>query len=284
MRELFQIERKKLWRSTSFWMALIFGIVMTGMSALYFIEGAMQGGDMRDYGAINPHYHACGTLYNNWIGGEFYSFGFSLFYFLFPVLCVLPYGWSLASELQSGYIKNIVVRTDRKKYFRAKYWTVFMGGSIAGSIPLIGNFVAVAMFLPALKPDLSYPYYNGLVQVDFMADLFCTHPLVFNLFFLLLGMIYFGLVAGGAWCTAFFVRNKALALILPVGVLLLLHYFSGMVSYEICKTDLSPLYCIHPLPVRYHTSGWVLLFYALVMVLIPLVISKIKGNSAYEIY
>lgn len=282
---LFSIERRKLWRAKSFWIALLLGFIMAGLNAWYQIKMMLQMAlidVVRAYGWVNPTDQS-GTLYNCWIGNESSTFGFSLFYFLFPVVCVVPYGWSLASEMQSGYLKNIVTRANRKRYFVTKYWTTFLGGSVAGTLPLILNLFANAMFIPPIKPDIWYPYYM-MLQTDFLSDLFCEYPLIFNGLYFLFSAIYFGLIAGCAWSFSFVLRNKTLSVIVPVGVLLLLHYISGLVSYSSCKYDLSPLYCIHPTPVRYHSSGWVLLTYMIIMVVFSYAVAKIKGNEKYEVY
>lgn len=57
------------------------------------------------------------SLFNRWLALDVASFPTSTFYFMIPLIVVLPYGWSLVSEIRSGYTKNIIVRTTRKNYF-----------------------------------------------------------------------------------------------------------------------------------------------------------------------
>ena len=50
------------------------------------------------------------SLFNRWLALDVASFPTSTFYFMLPLIVVLPYGWSLVSEIRSGYTKNIIVR------------------------------------------------------------------------------------------------------------------------------------------------------------------------------
>lgn len=284
---LWHIECYKLFHTRMFWISLIVGMVIVLLNSLYVASPSTA---MEEYMAwieesgtvINPEIYS-NTLYNMWIGNEMFTFSFSLFYFLFPMLCILPYGWSLCAEMQDGYLKNIAVRVSRRNYFRVKYWTAFLGGGLAGTIPLVFNFVADAMFLPAIKPDSIYPYYMTM-QVDFQGNFFTVHPLLFNLIFLVFSFVYFGLIAGSAAVCAFLVKSRVMTILLPVGIFYTLHYMSSLMPYPDFRYDLSPLYCIHPTAVRYHSNGWILFGYMMLMVLFAIYVGKVKGKETYEIF
>lgn len=285
---LLSIECKKLLKTRLFWAALILGLAIVSLNTLYMVD---FGTSMTNYAKdlfqetgelINPEIYGH-TLYNTWIGNESFSFSFSLYYFLFPMLCILPYGWSLSAEMQTGYLKNIAVRVRRKDYFQAKYWSAFLGGGLAATIPLTINFIVDAMFIPAIKPDLLYSYYMTM-QADFLADFYSIHPLLFNLLFFVLSFVYFGLVAGCAVSCAFLVKSRIMTILFPLGVFYVLHYLSSLVPYPDIRFDLSPLYCIHPTAVRYHSSGFVLFGYMAIMLLFAICVGIIKGNDTYEIF
>ena len=123
MAQLMRMERKKLFRSKIFWVVLTIGMILVLWDiADLAIE---TGQEMEMYEEwYNPELPAS-TLYNVWLG-EMKDI-LLLFLSLLPVslICVLPYGWSLSLNMKSGYLKNIAVRTSRKKYFLAKYLTAF---------------------------------------------------------------------------------------------------------------------------------------------------------------
>lgn len=48
------------------------------------------------------------SLFNRWLALDVASFPTSTFYFMLPLIVVLPYGWSLVSEIRSGDRKSVV--------------------------------------------------------------------------------------------------------------------------------------------------------------------------------
>lgn len=286
MRQLIRIELYKLLHTKRFWICLLIGIAISMLNVLYFWDGWQQKQAywkelMSYYGAqANPAFPSF-TLYNTWIGNEGYTFSVSVLYFVFPLLCCIPFGWTLNEDVKTGYLKNIAVRTDRKKYFFAKYLCTFFSGGFTMATPLIVNFVANAMFIPALRPDTKYPYYT-MLQRSFLSDMYCEKPLLFNIIYLLISFGYCGLIAMISCACGYVMNHKVIAVIVPFGGILLMHYLSTMLSGN--GYEWSPLYCIHATPIRYPNSGGIILLYSIVMLLITFGIMYRKGKQKYEIY
>lgn len=284
VRRMEVIECRKLLHAKTFWIMLLLGLIIVTFNTLYMVSGTADSVDeytMLSGVIYNPNIYAY-TLYNTWIGNESGTFAFSVYYFLFPMLVMLAYGWSLGAEIHSGYIKNVAVRMCRSDYFRVKYKLAFLGGGIVGVVPLLANFLTDALFIPAIKPDLLYPFYV-LLQSDCLADFYSSHPLCFNLFFVSISFIYFGLMAGCAAVCAFLAKNRIMTVLLPAGVIYFLHYISTILPYPTFLYDLSPLYCIHPTPVGRHSNGLVIVAYLLIMTVFALIVLWRKGNEYYEI-
>lgn len=281
-RKILSMELRKMLRTKAFWISLALGLAIVTLNTLYIASPKEEWYDYGEDILVNPMIYGS-TLYNCWIGNESFTFAFSMFYFLFPILCILPYGWSLCAEMQNGYLKNIAVRVQRKDYFKAKYGAAFLGGGLAGTIPLVVNFVVDALFLPAIRPDLLYPYYS-MQQVDFLAELYCVRPLLFNLLYFAFSFVYFGLIAGCTVACAFLVKSRILGMLLPVGVFYVMHSVSMMLPYPQVLYELSPIYCIHPTPVARHANGWILFGYMAWMFLFAVLTGWIKGNEKYEIF
>lgn len=103
MKTLLLLECKKAFQNKYFKMTLALALAVAISAGLYAGISAMNR--MKIYwdfhtlkdGSMdrNPAFSML-TLYNTWIGGEFTTWGHSLFYFLLPMFAVLPYGWSLA--------------------------------------------------------------------------------------------------------------------------------------------------------------------------------------------
>lgn len=286
MKQSIKIEFHKLIYTKRLWICLIIGCGICVLNILYFYSSWQWNQEnwqiLEEYyedTVINPEIPMF-TLYNSWINNEGYTFSFSIFFFLFPLLCVTPYGWSLCEDIQEGYLKNIAARMKRKEYFIAKAVCTFFSGGITMVIPLIFNFMINAMFIPAVKPDLSYPAYM-MTQPSFISDMYCEYPFLFNLIYLGMAFIYCGLLALMSFACCYIVKNKIFTILIPFGLLLLGHYLSTIFCE---KYDASPLYCIHATPVRYANSWIVLAAYMGGMLAIFLLVMCRKGTGSYEIY
>lgn len=115
------------------------------------------------------------SLYCNWLGADVTSFATSAFFFLFPIIAVMPYGWSMAGEIKSGYTKNVISRIPRKVYFFSKYFAAFVSGALAVMIPLLLSFLLMSLVLPALHMENIYPY--GVIgERSMWAELYYSNP------------------------------------------------------------------------------------------------------------
>lgn len=136
MKNLLKIELKKAFFSKSFLAG--FGILMlcAFCSALFAIEnwGDYNPNYLYEYCmkdgsyTMNPDFPLY-NLFSTWIGADTMSLAGTLFYYLMPVGAALPYAWSFHTERKSGYLKNIVSRAEKKRYFPAKLTAVFLSGA-----------------------------------------------------------------------------------------------------------------------------------------------------------
>ena len=135
------------------------------------------------------------TVFSTWIGGDGYSLGASVYFFIFPLLISIPYGWSYCEEKKNGYIGAVVVKAGKTSYFLAKYIAVFLTGGLAMVIPLIFNFLLAMLFFPVATPQPIYSTIYGIYYSSLMSDLFYTYPFLYVFFYLTLDFVYCGLLA-----------------------------------------------------------------------------------------
>ena len=93
MKNVLQIELNKAIKTRYFAISIIIG-TMIGIVGLVYNVNLVYNSQI--YDGINPCYEGF-TLFNHWIGGEGFSLGSSLYFFVFPLLIALPYGWSFWS-------------------------------------------------------------------------------------------------------------------------------------------------------------------------------------------
>ena len=106
-----KIELRKALKNKMFFFSIILGFAVTFLSFLYNYELYTKA--LRDNKLYSDEYNiiinpmlSMNTLYDSWVGGEAFTLGTTVFFFIFPILIAIPYGWSYCSELKSGYIKN----------------------------------------------------------------------------------------------------------------------------------------------------------------------------------
>lgn len=180
------------------------------------------------------------SVYYNWIGGNCGHFQTFLFYFVFPILAVLPTGASYLEDRNSGYINYYTVRGAHKKYMLGKILGTFVSGSIAVLIPLIFSFVLTAMKFPLLNPE---PVMGlGPDVFSFDCEMYYENPLVHVSLFIWIDAIFSGGMALFAISACFIFEHRFAVLVTPF----VIHYFLFSVDRIWGSNNLSPNYFLIP--------------------------------------
>lgn len=192
------------------------------------------------------------SLFNHWLGADLVFFPATAFFFLLPILAALPYGWSLVTEIRSGYVRNVLSRTSRKAYFVSKYAADFIAGALVIVVPLSVSVLVLALFLPAIPMEYAYPY-GTISQPCMWAELYFSHPYLYCILYILLDGIYAGLIASLSTALAFFFKNRVAVVLSPFLLLLLADYVdSGFLT----DGEYSPMKFLHALPLDNDCYGW----------------------------
>ena len=217
------------------------------------------------------------SLYCNWLGADVTSFATSAFFFLFPIIAVMPYGWSMAGEIKSGYTKNVISRIPRKVYFFFKYFAAFVSGALAVMIPLLLSFLLMSLVLPALHMENIYPY--GVIgERSMWAELYYSNPFLYSMLYVLLDGVFSGLTACISMVLAFFTRSRVSVVLMPFFLMLLLDYIDTNV---LPGWELSPVKFLQALPVVNERSGVIDLAFCLAFAVFTLGILLYKERK-YE--
>ena len=105
MKKVIIFELKRAFHGIGMKISLLLGMMVCilDLSLFYFQYGAPNGM----------------ILIQAWIGTD-YQFAYnSLFYVLMPILACLPYAGSYFTDIDSGYEKNICIRTSRLSFLIA---------------------------------------------------------------------------------------------------------------------------------------------------------------------
>lgn len=209
---MLKIELKRAFKSRTFQVAILIGLIISLGQYFQNVVPMVKYLDMDLEKNVYPH-----SIFNKWMGGEYYTVWPMLFYFILPVLAVLPYGDSFYSDIQTGYVKNIFTRMDKKKYLKSKLAAVCLSAAVTVMFPLILNLLLTAVTLPALVPAPSTGFFFIFDQ-NMWSGLFMTHPWVYNILYIMLDGIFAALFGCISLAGTLYVSGKFVVTVLPFTV------------------------------------------------------------------
>ena len=176
-------------------------------------------------------------LYYVWLGGSYFRTAPETLYFvIFPILAVLPFGDSLLMDQKDGYIKNACLHVKKSHYFAAKYTAVFASGGAAVMLPLLFSFMLSCMLLPAVTPQVTSPNMSVIREYSSFPWLYYNMPMSFIGVYMLIYFALGGLLAClGAVVTAH-VGYRFLVLVTP----LILYMFANSMFQLLGLRDWQP--------------------------------------------
>lgn len=287
MCSVLKLELKKAFKNKFFWISVVLGCLITLLSFEHMVNMYYEGmsaisGNSTDI-IYDPHI-GINTVFNCWIGGEPFSLGSSIYFFVFPLLIALPYGWSYSEERKCGYRRMMLTKTGKKKYYCAKYVAVFLSGGVAMVLPLIFNFWMTLLVVPAILPDVTMNMFYGVFGGSFLAELYYTVPFLYVAIYLFIDFVYCGFLVCICMAVSGIVRQKWGVVLIPFLLLLFVHVITDYIYSDpsVAYKELSPLYFLRGVEVRYSFSGSIILLFAIGLLVISLIgIIKEYRNEIY---
>ncbi len=182
------------------------------------------------------------SVFYNWIGASSYPIQSYLYYFILPLLAVLPAGTSLYQDLHTGYIRQVYTRISRKDYFIAKYISVFLSGGFVVTVPLLLNFYMAMVRFPLLKPEPIMDY--GPDRTSFGFEFYYSHPVVHTVIFLIITFLFAGGFAGIACLTSYYTEYKIVVWFTPFVCYYFLFVLQALIKND--KIMIAPNYFLIP--------------------------------------
>lgn len=207
MSQLIKIEFSRAFCNRKYYVALIIGVLLALVSAVYGIQNhemflpAEMSSTIWGPTSMDSCYIYWMSLHNT-VPFE------GLLYQLAPLLATIPYACSMRQELDFGYANHIFSRTPRSKYFIAKYLATFVSGGCVTLIPSTVNFVTLACFVPAYVPSVEQLLYTGVHPEMLWSHLFYTNPLLYVVLYSLVAFVLCGLWAAAVLGLSFVVHNR----------------------------------------------------------------------------
>ena len=145
---------KRIIYSYGFYIAVALFVVMGILQQLSYTDGKarmLQTFGVTNFGFLNRYISStCGDI------------AVSQMPFMLPIICAIPCANFYLQEYKSRYLRNVLIRTGRVKYFFSKVFTSFITGM---AVVLCGEMILfILCFL--IDPTSSVP----LFQLDILSD------------------------------------------------------------------------------------------------------------------
>lgn len=271
MKRVLGIEFKRAFINKMFFIGLLVGGTICVVQIFTQVLPMLEYQERLTTSDYHPH-----SVFSKWIGAA-PSFEPTLYFALLPLLAALPFADSLFSDRHSGYVKNIFSRTNRKKYYAAKFIAVFLSGGCVVVLPLLLNLYLSALILPGVTPDVSmgtYPVFSTAMW----SELFYTVPYLYVFIYLALIFVVSGFLATIALSVSFFVKYKYVVLLTPFIVYQLISFFAKfVVDYGLdMQLWLNPAQYF---PFEFNKAGFEL--FVLIVAVLGVYLVKVKQDETY---
>lgn len=167
------------------------------------------------------------TLYEAFIGGERFSFFNELYYYIIPLLAVLPFGVTMFTDEECGYLKYIYSRVKKIHYLLAKYMVTFLSGAVSAGLAYIMSFAANALIVPAVYMPHQMAMQSNIIEAMPLSEIWYTKPWIYLLVYWLITMLFGGILATMALCVSFVAKNVLVVLFSPLIFYIALDYVLG---------------------------------------------------------
>ena len=227
MARLVRLELNKALRNPWFVIALFVTCALAVASSALTLQGVYETYNLK--GGFEKEYLSL-SMYS--------SFGLSLpvandaasvaFYYLCPLLVLVPYATSLRSELVDGVLAQAYTRSPRAHYLAAKACAAFVSGSLIVAIPLVLNLLVLSCFMPGYTPEALDGLHLGINPGEAFARLFYEAPVAYALVNTLTCGALYGTWAVCVLAVSAFVDNRVILLAGSYLFVLGVGYASGL--------------------------------------------------------
>ncbi len=207
MSKILKLEIRRAFINKKFLIALIIETIIMVLefvtSTLGMINGTLSGNMDYPYSAYN-----CLITTSSW------SIYKQLFLYTIVLIASYPYATSYYQDKKTGYIKNIVSRTDKKSYLKAKYISVFLSTSIVCLYSYLLDFLLTISVLPMLRLEMAANI-SGVFGNATLLDLQYAHPMLYYLVFVVASVIIVGVFSELGLVLTRFVHNVYILTFVP---------------------------------------------------------------------
>lgn len=211
-------ELRKALHNPMFYLALLIGTAITMLNVwenTAVVKEITERIQQAIQNKLTVSYSSYGcSLFIYWIGNAVSSMGKTVFYFVWPILAAMPFGWSYTAERKSGVYQQIAVRSGKMTCYISKYLAVFVSGGLAVSIPVLVNLLVNALICPYALPKIT-SMLSLVSDGYFLSELYYSAPWAYALIWCGLTFVMGGATAGFCFIVGSKLRFAVLTVLVP---------------------------------------------------------------------
>lgn len=169
------------------------------------------------------------SLFISWIAVHPTGLGSNVFFFIWPILAAMPYGWSYMQDRHSGLYNQMVTKTKISYYYLSKYVATFLSGGIAIAFPLCLDLILAALICPYCIPDVTMSL-MPITNVTFLSELYYSKPWLYAAIWCILDFFGGGVTSCLCLCVGVHMKSSIAIIISPFIAFLLLDFILSLMS------------------------------------------------------
>lgn len=150
----------------------------------------------------------------------------TVFFTIIPLLASVPYVWSFHSDRMSGYASQVISRSSRVSYLRAKMIAAFCSSALVAGAGLLANILVLLAALPANVPFYEDSIIIGVFTEDPFSSFFYNVPFAYMLLYTIIDMMLMGCWAMCALGLSAIFKNRVSVMVVPYLLLYGWHVFN----------------------------------------------------------
>lgn len=210
---MLKVEFKRAFTEKRFMVSIIIGIVFCLINTIKY-----------DYGYIMNPYSNDMYFYNDFIKSSlvsaydnFIMFRLTdisnIFFIIMPILVAIPYSSSYNEDIKSGFSRNILSRSYKKRYLITKFIVNFVISGLTFAIPLILNLLVNITTQASINPERLSS--NVLVTGNLFPNMYLNNPLMYTILWIFIYFISAGVISSIALGVSIIIANKFIIVISP---------------------------------------------------------------------
>ncbi|QWT17104.1 hypothetical protein KPC83_04460 [Collinsella sp. zg1085] len=219
-----RFELIKCFNSKWMFVALSIGILLALSSAIEATQYV--------YGLLATHMDYWSNMYSysNWMVANCNArLSPTIFFYVVPLLVLIPYAWSAITERSNGFDIQVFSRSSKRYVLLSRSITAFCSGFACTAIPLLVNFAVLVLLMPSIPAIYEDWNVLGIFDDSFLSQLFYSAPLLYVAAMTLVDGALMGVWALTVFSLSVFIKNRVMLLTLPYVGLLGWKYFSGQI-------------------------------------------------------